>query len=125
MALGLSAQGHKREKVSIDETQVNRYWKNALAFASGPQKGFFHGRRRIRHHDLWPWALRPKATNVKRSLLMKHRLVFLGPLAPGHKCEKVSIDQTQVSVSWCAVFGRYWENMLSASLRANKRGNLS
>ena len=73
---------------------------------------------------------------MKRSLLIKHRLVFpggwssvgirnmlsaalralkrdfsmgdiefnfticgLGPLAPGHKREKISIDETQVSVS--------------------------
>ena len=99
MALGLSAQGHKREKVSIDETQVSVsrlavfgcYWKHALGFVSGPQKGFYHGRHRILHHDLWPWAFRPKATNVKRSLLMKHRLVGIG-------------------------------KMLSASLRALKRG---
>ena len=42
---------------------------------------------------------RPKATNVKRSLLMKHRLVFPG-------------GRSSVSI----------RNMLSASLRANKRG---
>ena len=45
----------------------------------------------------------------------------LGPLAPGHKREKVSIDETQVSVSGWEVFGRYWKHALGFASGQQKR----